>query len=437
MPRPLAGLRIIATMPPYTWFGGVDFNFAVEMVEELRDLGAIVLDLDTSGFVTGNELYIEGAIAASKAFHPEVAISLPNAGYALLCKTFGRQNLFHDILQIPTIMLWDHGLLQFPKLILDPLPKKMTESTNGSIARIREILDRPLYHHYSPDQGHIAVMDKLGIIDSAKVHSFLQPAYPNFVRHGYGSPLTNAYRTRTAFAGNVYLSASQNLPFRNQPVLTGIEARMLHSKKNRLTACLWDLLTAEIAALDRDTRNSFGLEPDSTFFWSFAHDEIEIVGNTEARLAILAGLTHEYDFFGNFLEPESVSTLRDRFRMTFRKSLDYFTELPLLFMNTEVVVDVINLGYNSGVSPKIMGCLACGGLVLFDYKEDFSQSLGTVGNQVMYHDLSQLNALVDEYLSNPRERWETSRYLQHQVCTRFSFRALCERILADEPFWRN
>jgi hypothetical protein len=435
--RPLAGLRIIATVPPYTWFGGVDFNFAVEMVGELRDLGATVLELDTGGFVTGNELYIERAIAASRSFQPDVAISLPNAGYALLCNTATRENLFHDILQIPAIMLWDHGLLQFPKLLLAPLPKNPAEATSGSLARIRRMLDRPLYHHYSPDKGHIAVMDKLGIIDSSKVHLFLQPAYPNFVRHGSQNPATNAYRTRVAFAGNVYLRASQNLPFRNQPVLTGIEARMLNSKKSRLTMCLWDLLMVEIAALDQSTRSRFRLEPDSTFFWSFIHDEIAIVGNTEARLSVLAGLKHECDFFGNFLEPESVPTLRDAYQMTFRKNLDYFTELPLLFMNTDVVVDVVNLGYNTGVSPKIMGCLACGGLVLFDYKNDFGDSLGAVGNQVMYNDIEHLNALVDEYLGNPHLRWDVTRYLQHQVCTQFSFRALCERILADEPFWRN
>lgn len=437
MQRPLTGLRIIATMPPHTWFGGVDFNFAVEMVAELRDLGATVLELDTGGFVTGNELYIERVLSASKSFQADVAVSLPNAGYALLCNTFERKNLFHDILQIPTIMLWDHGLLQFPKMVLAPLPKNAAEATGGSIARIRRLLDRPLYHHYSPDKGHIAVMDKLGIIDRGKVHSFLQPAYPNFVRHGYQNPVSNAYRTRVAFAGNVYLRASQNLPYRNQPVLAGIEARMLNRKKSSLTTCLWDLLMAEIATLDQSTRSRFGLEPDSTFFWSFVHDEIAIVGNTEARLSVLTGLRQECDFFGNFVEPESGPTLRDTFGMTYRKNLDYFTELPLLFMNTDVVVDVVNLGYNSGVSPKIMGCLACGGLVLFDYKADFGQSLGAMGHQVMYNDLEHLNALVDRYLSNPRQRWDVSRYLQHQVCTRFSFRALCERILSDEPFWRN
>jgi len=64
----------------------------------------------------------------------------------------------------------------------------------------------------------------------------------------------------------------------NQPVLAGIEARMLNTKKSRLTVCLWDLLMAEIDILDQSIRSRFGWGPDSTFFWSFVHDEIAIVG---------------------------------------------------------------------------------------------------------------------------------------------------------------
>jgi hypothetical protein len=122
--------------------------------------------------------------------------------------------------------------------------------------------------------------------------------------------------------------------------------------------------------------------------------------------------------------------------MRYRKCLEYFTELPLLFKNSDVIIDVINLGYNSGVSPKIMGCLACGGLVLFDYKDDFAQTMGGFGTGVMYRSIDHLNALIDHYLTNPRKRVDTIRYLQHRICTEFSFGALCQRFLVNEPIWR-
>jgi hypothetical protein len=167
------------------------------------------------------------------------------------------------------------------------------------------------------------------------------------------------------------------------------------------------------------------------------HEEIETVGNTEVRLGVLTGLKRDFDFYGNFVEPDSVATLRDQYRMRFRKCLDYFTELPLLFMNSDVIVDIVNLGYNTGISPKIMGCFACGGLVLFDYKEDFHQSMGDIGDQVMYRSIDHLNSLVEEYLANPRKRRDVSRYLQQRVSAEFNFGALAKRILVEEPAWKK
>jgi len=433
---PLAGLRIVTTRPPLNWFGGVDFDFATEMAEELRALGAAVFELDTRGFIFPNRDYIKAITQELRSFRPDVAMSLPNATYALLCCS-GQGNIFADILQIPVIMLWDHGLLQWPRWCLYPLPEKPAQSTPGSIQKLREALNHPLYHHYSPDSGHMMAFDRLGVLSRDKIKMFLQPAYPNFVKHGYRVVDRSAFRAKVAFAGNVYLEASQEVPFRDEPVLTEIEERVLARKQERLTDSLWDLITAEIDQLNRPVREQLRLGPDCTFFWRFVHDEIEVVGNTRARLAVLGGLTREYDFFGNFIEPKSADTLRSHYNIRLRKSLDYFTELPLLFINSDVIVDIVNLGYNSGISPKIMGCLACGGLILFDYKEDFHRALGDVGNQVMYRTIDELNGLVDLYLSNGRRRHDVSRYIQYQIETKYSFGKLCQRILVEEPVWQG
>ncbi len=437
MSGPLAGLRIVATIPPHPWFGGIDYNFAIEMADDLRLLGADVFELDVAGFHTRNRVYCENAIAALKTFRPDVAISLPNSLYALHCATPDQKNVFKDVLGIPTLMLWDHGLLQFPRLILGHHPYNPAEALGGAIRKLRRTLNHPLYVHYSPDRGHIEAFHKMGVIDRGKVTLFLQPAYPNFVRYGYRSASPGAFRTRLAFAGNVYLEAAKKLPFQGDPALAAIESRVLQAKKSDLTKCLWDLFLADIDALDRASRRRLRLDPGSTFFWNYLHEEIEMTGNTEVRLSVLTGLKREYDFYGNFVEPASVETLRKRFRVRFKKCLDYFTELPLLFMNSELIVDVINLGYNSGISPKVMGCLACGGLVLFDYKEDFHRVMGGAGDEIMYRSVDHLNGMIDGYLSNPRKRRDVARHLQHRVATEFSFAALARRILIEEPRWRR
>ncbi len=434
-PQPLRGLRIAITLPPHGWFGGVDYNFAIEMSEELRALGASVFDVDVAGFTSRNEIYIAGVIDRLKSFRPDVAVSLPNALYILHCVRGDGRNIFRDILRVPTIMLWDHGLLQLPRQILNHNPESPEESQKGAIRRIRRILDDPLYLHYSPDKGHITALDQLGILEASKVRFFLQPAYPNFVRYGYRSIPRNLFRTTVSFAGNVYVKAARDLPFRKHPLLAAIETRVLDAKKARLTECLWDLLMAEIEQLSGGDRKQFRLDGNQSFFWNFMHEEIELVGNTEVRLAVLTGLKREYEFFGNFVEPRSTAMLRDQYSIQFRKSLDYFTELPLLFANSDVIVDVINLGYNTGISPKIMGCFAAGGLVLFDYKDDFARIMGDAGQHVMYRSIDHLNTMLDDYLTNPYRRRDVARYLQNRVVTEFSFGVLCKRLLVDERRW--
>jgi len=432
---PLAGLRIAVTRPPHTWFGGVDFDFAVEMAEGLRALGALVFELETDGFIWRNDRHIEKSVEALRSFQPDVALSLPNALYILLCRTTSNENIFRDVLEIPSIMLWDHGLFQLPKIALDPLPQAPGSAQRGAIARIRAVVDHPLYHHYSPDQGHIDALDRLGVLKRSKVRLFLQPPYPNFTKHGYRQPANGAFRNTVAFAGNVYLNAAAQVPFRNEPHLMRIQEEVMSAKIQDLTTPLWDLLVARIDELRMAKRQELGLVPDSTFFWTYAFEEVETVGNTRVRLHVLKGLKREFSFYGNFMEPQAVDTLRSEYRFNVRRSLDYFTELPLLFRNSAVTVDIVNLGYNSGISPKLMGCFACGGFVLFDYKEDFDRAMGEVGRQVMYRDVDELNTLIDRYLGNPGLRRDISLYLQHNAVTKHSFSSLCQSILVDEAVW--
>jgi hypothetical protein len=55
----------------------------------------------------------------------------------------------------------------------------------------------------------------------------------------------------------------------------------------------------------------------------------------------------------------------------------------------------------------------------------------------MYRNVDHLNALVEEYLGNPRKRRDVSRYLQQRVCSEFTFSVLAKRILVEEPAWKS
>jgi hypothetical protein len=436
MDTPLKHLRVAVTIPSAGWFGGISNAYAADMAQELRDLGADVLPVDVDAFSSRDSARIDAAIAALKSFRPSVALSLPNAGYAILCSTPDGRNVFRDVLEIPTVLLWDHGPLQFARLLLGPPPPSPAESTRGCLDRLRETVNHPLYVHYSPDRGYIRAMHQLGILDQDQIQFFLQPAFPYAVQYGAAEE-TPAAGPRVAFAGNLYIAAAERLAFRKNRTLAALEGKVFAAKAARLTDNLWDLLAQEIESLDGETRRDLALEPDSTFFWGFVHDEIETVGNSTVRLGVLTGLEGGVDFFGNFVEPESIPVLSGRYGIRYQRSVDPTWELADLFASSEILVDVINLGYQSGTSPKIMDCLACGGFPLFDYKQDFRDCVGPEGDLLMYRSIDHLNAMVEDYLTHPARRREVTRGLRARVHRDFTFGALCRRVLDEEPLWRQ
>jgi hypothetical protein len=434
---PLRGLRLAVTIPPRAWFGGVDYFFALDMAEELRRMGAATLPVDLAVICSGDSESTHGIIAAVRAFRPDVAIGLPNAGYIMACKTPTGENIFRDVLQIPSIMIWDHGVLQFAPQVLGALPSDAAASQDGCLKSLRAALDHSLYVHYSPDRGHIAAIDSLRILDGRKVRSFIQPAWPAYVRHDKESVQRSTHGSRLAFAGNVYVDASRQAPFRPNAFLEGIENRVLRAKEANFTAPLWDLLRTELNALDPIDRASARLGPDESFYWTFQTVEIETVGTTHARLHALTALRTEVDYYGNFCEPQVASTLESQYGLRFRGCLNCVTDLPSLYRNSELMIDVVHPGYISGTSPKIAACFAAGGTILFDYKNDFRDALGDVADAVMYRTVDQMNGLVETYLSQPSKKLAISRELQQRILREFTFTALWERVLAREPIWRS
>jgi len=433
-PRPLRNLRLAVTIPPRHWFGGIDYRFAVDMARELRRMGAAILEIDVSVFDERDPRRIRNCVAAVRSFRPDVAVALPNAGYAIACKTPAGDNLFRDVLELSTILIWDHGVLQFAPALLDPLPAAPAQSIDGCLRRLRNQLDHPVWVHYSPDRGHIAVMDSLCILAGHNVRDFVQPAWPAYVRQAERAATRSG--STLAFAGNVYLDSAQHLEFRKQPFLAGIEARMLASKRANLAAPFWQLLAAELDSLPSVDRAAFHLHPDASFFWTFVHGEIEAVGTTEARLHALSALRRPCDFFGNLVEPHMTPQLEAR-GLRFRGSLDCVADLPSLYQNTDLLIDVVHPGYISGTSPKITACFAAGGTVLFDYKDDFRLALGDLADAVMYRSIDEMNSLVETYLADPHKKQAVARELQQRVLRDFSFAALWERILITEPVWRE
>jgi hypothetical protein len=431
--RPLAGLKIAVTSPPPEWFGSYDSKFAADMARDLREMGAELMEIDIARLHAKDAEYVTAILADLRRFRPDVAIATPNAGYGMLVTDPEGRHLFRDILQIPMILMWDHGVLQFSALVLRPAPNGVEDSSDGSIQRLRTALDHRLFIHYSPDRGHTALMRKLGVLIEQPVEPFLQFAFPACTRP---VDADSGLERRIIFAGNVYLQRARSLPYREHATLGRIEAGMVAAKTARPLASLWELLMEQMDAAGETARRELCLYPDDGFFWRFVRDEIEAVGTTHARLSMLGSLRREFDFYGNFIEPEARAILGEQYGIRFRGNLDCVTELPALYRSSELLVDLIHPCYVSGVSPKIPSCYAAGGLALFDYKSDFRDAMGDIADQVMYRDHAHLNAMIDDFLACPAKRNEVARELRHRVLEQFTFARLMRRMLIEEPWWR-
>jgi len=433
-PQPLRGLKVAVTVPPDAWFGSVDYKFALDMIRNLEEMGADLIRIDIARLTARDAGYVDAILSDLRAFQPDVALSTPNAGYALLVTDTEGRNLFRDLLEIPTLLIWDHGVLQFSREVLNPLPDGLEESSSGCIERLRNALDHPLFIHYSPDRGHTAVMRKMGVLVNQPVHPFLHIAFPAYTR-----PVESDrnYERRIIFAGNLYLDRAQRLKYRENEALGRIESAMLAAKLAHPQRSVWELLMEQIEQTGEAARRELHLYPDASFFWRFVRDEIEAVGTTAVRLKLLTSLRHEFDFYGNFVEPEARFTLRDGYGIRVLEMLDCVTGLPALYRASELLVDAVQPCYISGVSPKIPSCYAAGGLALFDYRSDFREVMGEIADQVMYRDHAHLNAMIDNLLSSPHRRDEIARELQHRVLEQHTFAHLMRRMLVEEPLWRT
>src|SRR5258708_5652508 len=181
--------RIVVTIPPERWFGGADRRIAHTVRRQLEQrFGSTFYQLDTTPFVVkGEEAGQQDSLANLKAYNPQLAISLNNAGYGLACVVKDGEsslNLFTDILNIPMMLLWDHGLFQFPAITLSPLAKEVAESTGDALRRVREKINHPLMYHYPIDSGQVGEMRRIGLLQSHNVAAMPSLAYQPFIEYG-------------------------------------------------------------------------------------------------------------------------------------------------------------------------------------------------------------------------------------------------------------
>ena len=131
--------RIAVTTPPARWFHGIAADLAGIYRAELVALGIEVFDVPIDAFMPPDHSQIARLTSALRAFAPDMAMGLSHGSYALICRLPPerdgmRPNLFTDVLDLPTICLWDHAPVELADQVLGPLPANAAQSRLGALA---------------------------------------------------------------------------------------------------------------------------------------------------------------------------------------------------------------------------------------------------------------------------------------------------------------
>jgi Glycosyl transferases group 1 len=413
--------RVAVTTPPDDWFYGIAADLAAIYRAGLTRLGVEVYEVPVEAFFPADPARIDRIADELRAFAPELALGLSHGTYALICRVpHGRRgslNLFTDLLDLPTVCLWDHAPLDLADQVLGPPPADPSGSERGALAELRRALDHPRVIHWSRDAGQSRLMTELRLAAPERTIATATPALPPYSRSAVAPSAAGA-----AFVGHVY----QEPPQFARPILAGLADETIAAWDGKRQPSLWSVLADRIAALPDDGRRRLHLTPDETFFWGFAHRLILHEAQTHARLAALGATGVTVSCVGN-LDPSRPGTPPNLVAAS--GEVPFQRGLPEALSRYELVVDVLNPGFIEGYSTKVVQGFAAGGFVLADRTAGFVERFGEAGEAATWTDHADLAAKVELYLSRPALRGEVGDAIRDQLVAAHTLDAVLGEVL--------
>ncbi len=103
-------------------------------------------------------------------------------------------------------------------------------------------------------------------------------------------------------------------------------------------------------------------------------------------------------------------------------SVDYQKEMPLVFHNSKINLQITSKTIETGISQRVLDILACGGFCLANYQQEIAEFFVDGRELVMYTDMEDLAQKVDWYLEHDDERAAIARAGYEKVRKQFCMR---------------
>jgi len=393
--------------------------------EALVQLGFEIFDVPVETFLVPDVARIVNLVADLRTFRPQLALGLSKGSYALICRlppdrNGRRSNLFTEVLDIPTICLWDHAPLELAEQLLAH-PADPVESASGAMETLRRALTHPRLIHWSPDTGQTQIMEELGFLRPDRVIQESLPSLPCF--HSPTASVKEASAPGVAFIGHFY----QDPPEYPDPALEILATEAIQEWLSDTRQPLWYVLAEHLDGMDPDQRRRLGLDRDHTYFWHFAHRLILHSAQTARRLNILGSAGVPVACYGD-LKMDVPDVPRNLTPIL--GNIPFGPELAAVLARHTITIDVFNPGSIHGYSHKPMMTFAAGGFMLVDRKRDFVHAFGEAGEAVSYD--QDLGAKIERFLTNPAYRFEVRDAIRETIAARFQLKDVLTRVLLSD-----
>jgi hypothetical protein len=428
----LFGLRLVITLPPPLFFGGVDRKRAIDSAQALRGLGANVYEFETDPVYRQDHVSLACQIETVRAFRPDAIIAASQAGYVLEAPLLNGKgpepshNLFLDILDLPVIFYWDQVIPQLARYVASRWPSHPAESTAGILNRMQEVMTHRNAVHFFPDTGHIKRLQEMGIVGLSPDSWMVTSVPMTYVDYGDQHGDICNFGNQLAFFGNLYLAVAKDMDCGRETELLRIRASALAVAGSNWDLAPYDAYVHVLNSIDKDCRSRFHLDPDQTFYWRFLFDELSVVANGCLRFQKMNVVDRPVSYFGGFADPQSRDAVKEA-GWNVRECLPYGEALAAEYKNTCISIDVANAPFVNGFSPKLLECFAAGGFMLTGRQADIAASFGDLGNVIGVSNATELSAKVDRFLTQDHERREVSREFREIIRRDYTASALLSR----------
>lgn len=104
-----------------------------------------------------------------------------------------------------------------------------------------------------------------------------------------------------------------------------------------------------------------------------------------------------------------------------RGRAEYLHQMPLIFHNSRININITSRSITSGVPLRVMDVLACEGFLLTNYQPEIGQYFEDGKELVVYEDFQDLYRKIDYYLSHEQERRDIAQAGCRKVRESFSY----------------